>query len=465
MSRTPADRMDSFGQKHWLHAKSGVSVTQSRPRRWKRCLVLALALPAILISAGLGAVTQETNLATATVIATPAMPQPGYLEPAVDPVFRTRFTRVTDPGKPHKSGVVCDRAYCTHRYSSAQAWNADQSLLLIANGCNGACFLDGQTYQPLFSRRMPSACEWHPRDATLMICVHSNRILTWAPRSNTIRPVWESGDYSGFEFGPGAGNPSFDGNRVAVRARDKAGARVVFAVDIAAKQKFPDIRLADLQGENSYATISPSGRYIFLFQELKNGVEQGYVYTVGGEQIQHWTDHHRPGHGDMTIDADGHDVYVGVSKSDPDKYHIIKRRLIDGEVTDLAPYGDGNHVSARNINLPGWVFVSYSSRYFQTVGRTGWAPFYQEVVALKIDGSGEIRRIAQNRNALHDYWSETHASPSPDGTQVIWSSNWGRAGGPVADYVTRLSWPDDPPRDQMSNSQSENRNAKRNTFN
>ena len=167
----------------------------------------------------------------------------------------------------------------------------------------------------------------------------------------------------------------------------------------------------------------------------------------------------------MTIDADGHDVYVGVSKSDPDKYHIIKRRLIDGEVTDLAPYGDGNHVSARNINLPGWVFVSYSSRYFQTVGRTGWAPFYQEVVALKIDGSGEIRRIAQNRNALHDYWSETHASPSPDGTQVIWSSNWGRAGGPVADYVTRLSWPDDPPRDQTSSSQSETGNAKRNTFN
>jgi len=32
------------------------------------------------------------------------------------------------------------------------------------------------------------------------------------------------------------------------------------------------------------------------------------------------------------------------------------------------------------------------------------------------------------------------AGPSPDGSQVIWSSNWGQAGGPVADYVARVSW-------------------------
>ena len=30
-------------------------------------------------------------------------------------------------------GIFCKPAYCAHRYSSSQAWNADQSLL--ANGC------------------------------------------------------------------------------------------------------------------------------------------------------------------------------------------------------------------------------------------------------------------------------------------------------------------------------------------
>jgi hypothetical protein len=146
----------------------------------------------------------------------------------------------------------------------------------------------------------------------------------------------------------------------------------------------------------------------------------------------------------MTIDVDGSDVYVGISKSDPDKFHIIKRRLVDGKVTDLAPYGEGQHASLRNTNLPGWVFLSYGGTYSEVAEQPGWAPFYQEVVALRIDGSGEVRRIAQTRNPKHDYWSETHASPSPDGTQVIWSSNWGKPGEPVADYVTRLSWPNAP---------------------
>jgi hypothetical protein len=144
----------------------------------------------------------------------------------------------------------------------------------------------------------------------------------------------------------------------------------------------------------------------------------------------------------MTIDTDGNDVYVGISKANPDKYHIIKRRLDDGSVTDLAPYGHGQHASIRNINRPGWVFVTYSGTYPNVARQPGSAPLYQEVVALRIDGSGELRRVIQTRNPKYDYWSETHASPSPDGSQIIWSSNWGQPGGPVADYVARLSWPE-----------------------
>ncbi len=433
---------------------------------------LRLLCAALLCAAFTSSADAKDNLATARVIATPEMPQPDYLQPAVDPAFRTRFMRVTDPGEGGPTGVSCDRAYCTHRYSSVQAWNADQSLLLIANGCSGWCFLDGQTYEPQFRRRIPSACEWHPTDPKLMICVHANAVLTWAPQENRIVPIWQSENYISFEFGPGNGNPSHDGTRIALRARTKAGGRVTFAYDLAARRKFPDIDLTLLAGENNHTIISPSGRYIFLFQEPVDGVEQAYVFTVEGRQVQHWTEHHRPGHGDMTIDADGNDVYVGVSKADADKYHIIKRRLKDGEVTQLAPAGDGNHVSARNIRLPGWVFVSYSGQYrdphAEDAPQSGRAPFYREVVAMRIDGSGEIRRIAQTRNVDHDYWSETHASPSPDGSQVIWSSNWGQPGGAVADYVSRLTWPDDSARTSPTtggNHQPETEYVKRSSIN
>jgi hypothetical protein len=106
--------------------------------------------------------------------------------------------------------------------------------------------------------------------------------------------------------------------------------------------------------------------------------------------------------------------------------------------------------------------VSYSGQYSdvqveKSEQPSDKSPFYQEVVALRIDGSGEIRRIAQTRNADHDYWSETHASPSPDGSQVIWSSNWGRAGGAVADYVSRMSWPSDTARTSQTTGTTDQR--------
>ena len=382
------------------------------------------------------------RLSAARVVITPSMPRPGYLQPATDPVFGTSFTRITDPGRTLAAGIVCGAVYCRHRYSSTQAWNADQSLLAINNGCNGFCFLDGHTYQPAFHRPVHNDdCKWHPINPTLLICVYGNEIYTWAPRTNTRTVIYAPSDYAKLQFGPYKGNPSRDGSRVVVRATNAAGALVAFAYDISTRKKYPDIDLAKLDGANGYCGISPSGRYIACFNTRSDETEVAYVFTVDGVELQHWTEHHRPGHGDMAIDEDGSDVYIGISKADPDKWHIIKRRLADGVVTNLTPAGYATHASVRNINRRDWVFLSYEGTYSKVVDSPGWAPFYQEVVALRIDGSGEIRRVGQTRNAKTDYYSETHASPSPDGSQVVWSSNWGEPGGPIADYVSRLSWP------------------------
>lgn len=289
---------------------------------------------------------------------------------------------------------------------------------------------------------MDDDCKWHPTDPALMICVHRNRVYSWEPRTNAKVTIYAPTDYTNLQFGPYKGNLSRDGNRLVIRATNGAGALIAFAYDISARKKYRVIDLGGLPGTNGYCTISPSGRYIGCFQTTDDEIEKAFFFTIDGDQVQHWAEHHRPGHGDMAIDADGKDVYVGISKADPDKWHVIKRRLEDGTVTDLAPAGYGTHSSLRNINRPGWVFVSYEGSYSKVVGSPPrWAPFYQEVVALRIDGSGEIRRIAQTRNAKSDYYSETHASPSPDGSQVVWSSNWGQSGGPVAAYVSRLTWP------------------------
>lgn len=400
-----------------------------------------LAIAGSLLACLAGAASARDDLASARVTPTPAVTEPAYLATVTDPSFSTSFTRVTDPGEEGTHGLPCGPAYCTHRYSSAQAWNADQTLLVIANGCDGLCFLDGRTYQPLFVRASPDECEWHPVDPALMICLAGTTIYRWEPRADRKTIVYAPAGYRHLQFGPYKGNLSHDGRKLVLRAVDRHGALVAFAYDIATRKKYPDINLGRLSGQNGFCSISPSGRYILCAQTTPEGTEQAYVLSTAGIEVQHWTEHHRPAHGDMTIDGDGSDVYVGISKSDPDRFHIIKRRLRDGAVTDLATYGEGTHASLRNTMLPGWVFVTYAGTYEETAAHPAWEQFYQEVVALRIDGSGEIRRIVHTHQAAHDYWSEAHASPSPDGTQVIWSSNWGRPGAPVADYVARIAWP------------------------
>ena len=400
---------------------------------------LAIAGLAGLLAAA-GPQEDTGKLSAAQIIPTPAMSMPGYLQPAIDPAFGTPFTRVTDPGHVLMPGVVCDTTNCTHRYSSAQAWNADQSLLAITMGCSGFCFLDGHSYAPAFHRSGADECEWHPTDPAMMLCVAPSGIYTWTPRTDLKSMPYAPAGYTALQFGPYKGNPSMDGTILVVRAVNPAGAQIAFAYDLARKVKHPDIDLSKLSGTNNFCSISPSGRFVFCFQDMGDERNESYILTVDGAIVGHWTENHRPGHGDMAIDGNGDDVYVGISKSDPDKYHVIKRRLRDGLVTDLVAFGEGQHASIRNINRPGWVFLSYSGAYPKADEHPGWAPFYMEIVALRIDGSGELRRIVHTRSVKSDYRSEAHASPSPDGTQVIWASNWGEAGGPVAAYVARVTW-------------------------
>lgn len=364
---------------------------------------------------------------------------PGYLQWVKDPSSDYPLVRVTNTGAPVGSGQNCGKIYCTHRYSSSQAWNADQTLLLIANGCGGLCFLDGQTYAPLFRRQRGGECEWHPKVPDLMICVAGRSVSLWSPRSNHEDIVYVATAYRALGFGPWKGNPSADGNRIVVRGVNLDGSLEAFVVDLAARRALPKISLADLPGENDACLISPLGTYVVCMQGLPGDIDNAFVYSADGELLQKWTEHHRPGHGDMAVDDDGDEVYVGISKSELDPYQVIKRRLRDGKVLSLAPYGEGSHVSLRATTRPVWAYVSYSGYPAEVASHSDWAPFAQEVVALRLDGSGSFRRIAHTRNAPSDYWSETHASPSPDGSQVIWSSNWGVPGGPVYDFVSRVS--------------------------
>ena len=364
----------------------------------------------------------------------PAIRKPAYLGSYVDPVFGTKVTRITgnpDADIPNINGIWAKVA--RHHYSKDTAWNCDQSLLYLAihQGRPNRLFLDGENYAVRFARhnRPGRDMRWHPQRPDIMVYVRDNAIGYWDVRKDTTEVIATFPGYCEFRIGPGEGNLSIDGRLIVVVGK-KGENRIAFAYDLEKKHKYPDLILNDVRVD--WVSVSASGRYVVLCGRINSERgDQTQVYDLKGSKVTElWEKYGRPSHYDLTIDENGDDIAVGVSKSKPDVGRVIKRRLRDGKVTVLTSGGYAGHTSTRNVRRPGWAYVTYQGR------GSAWPPYWDEVVAVKLDGSMTAERIAHLHTKRIDYLTEAHAVPSPDGKRVLWASNWESANGrPIGTYV------------------------------
>ena len=382
------------------------------------------------------AMAVEPPACDTNTVAIPNVSRPHYLESYTDPVFKTTITRIT--GEPETDIPNVNGKWdmvARHHYSKNSAWNCDQSILLLGrhHGNPRMLFLDGTTYKPLFGRHSSPGTDtrWHPKEPWIMVYVKDNRIGYWDVREDKQRTAAVFPGYSEFRIGPWEGNLSRDGRRIVIDGK-RGEDRIAFAYDLEAEQKHPDVVLNDVTLD--WVSVSASGKYIVLNGRISGQKgDQTQVYDLVGNKVGSlWAEYGRPSHYDLTIDENGDDVAVGVSKTQPDAGRVIKRRLSDGKVTILTVGGYASHTSTRNVYRPGWAYVTYQHR------GPKYPPYWDEVVAVKLDGSLTVERIAHLHTAKTDYLTEAHAVPSPDGNRVLWASDWESASGrPIGTYVAR----------------------------
>lgn len=366
----------------------------------------------------------------------PSIPKPDYMTAYTDPVFKSQVTRVTgDPGTLIKNLDARWDKVARHGYSKESAWNCDQSLLLLRqhHGFPAMIFLDGTNYEPVFGRNNIPGTEarWMPNEPDEMIYVTANIIGRWNVRTETTTIVAEFPGYSDFHIGPWEGNLSLDGNRIAIYAT-KDREKVAFAYDFKTKQKYPDLTFKNFTPD--WVSISASGKYLITNGKFEGDKgDQTQVFNLDGTPVgKPWREYGRPSHFDLTLDQNGADIAVGVSKSKPDTGRVIQRRLSDGEVTILTAGGFAGHTSTRNVQRPDWAYITYQYR------GPNWPPYRDEVVAVKLDGSMTVERIAHLHSKRVDYLTEAHAVPSPDGKRVLWASSWeSEAGRPVGVFIAK----------------------------
>ncbi|WP_412985146.1 hypothetical protein [Pontimicrobium sp. IMCC45349] len=382
--------------------------------------------------------SQEYNLNTSLELfwPAPAQAKPAYLQPIVDQTFGTTITRITGDVGTSIQNIPGQnwRNTARHGYSTRQPWNADESMIYLGKhrnlgGSSGPdLFLDGETYEVIKEADLPSGNEhrWHRSDPDLFWIIRDDEIVTWNVHTDEIIQIMSYSGYSDVDMG-GTGNFTDDGTKVAVSAvRDSDNTLVMFMLDIVNQTKGPDIDISDINSLG-HVSISSLGNYIIIIGTYPSGGDRTKVYTTSGAQVGFWDEYGMPSHYDLATDVNGEEVAVGVSKSNPHKGKLIKRRLSDGLVTELTTGGWPPHTSARALNRPGWVFASTSES-------TNYGPYLREIIAVKLDGS-RIERIAHTRNVLDEYLNETHACPSPSGSRVMFASDWQTNNVPIQGYV------------------------------
>lgn len=216
---------------------------------------------------------------------------------------------------------------------------------------------------------------------------------------------------------------------------------------------FKDIVVYDLQANSEisvmpipqdsitgfdWTSISPLGNYVVVdYADETTGRYHG-VEVYDRNMNFMWQKPLGAGHSDLGIDAGGNEMLVmDVYNADSNKTYIKKFRLSDGQETTLLEVSQffDLHISLRNEQRREWCFIStfdYTGRL--TDDSLSWLPFEDEVFALKLDGSGDVQRIAHHHSRRFSpstpdpdnsvYWAEPHATVSRNGDRIIFGSNW-----------------------------------------
>lgn len=323
----------------------------------------------------------------------PSLSRPGYLQPVIDPVFGAKINRISDD-----SMGLASAGYMQHHYSKDQPWNHDMTLIKLANT---RVILDAKTYQIFKKPSGKGETRWSTVDPNIMFYTRGNQFRKWNVRSDadTLLHTFPEGNIS---IGSNEGNISMGDKSVVLNVDT-----LVIVYDIA-----NDVVIAkkDL-GPIDWATMSQSGNYVVSRPGSSSlGV---VVYDLNLNLLRKIFD--KGAHGDVGYDAAGNEVFVQMCP-------VQMSRLDTGQVTSLGINMCG-HLSTRNYQRLGWASVTDGSSN-------------GEVLAIKLDGSKTVERFAHGRTSAANYDAQAKGVFSPDGSKVMWNSDWGS--GTVYAYVAEM---------------------------
>jgi hypothetical protein len=374
----------------------------------------------------------------------PTVQRPAKGESVMDNVFGTKITRI------NKIGTAIAN------YPKVQSWNQDMTLLRIGNRIYDGNTLtetditEGKTnseaYNTLCSRSS-DYFRWSNRVPDRFFVMNSSfQFIQGQINGNSVdcsNVLDNFNEYEEVHIGPHEGNIDYNDKFVVFAAKkpdDDTFYIILFDITDATRvwTKTIDDNKWELDDAGrwdptfiDWISISPSGRYIVTNENDKAESQEGlYRYNISftdARKLQYefqGTLYSEGGHADLGFDMDNNEVLVqfmtglGVHSFNLDNPDELGKKLL------ISAYG-GGHVSCRNTKRRGWCYV--------TTHQDG----YKRVFALKLDGTSNETVQNFSQSHIHSDYPETYGAPSPDGTKIIFNSNWDNENGEVDTYLAK----------------------------
>lgn len=365
----------------------------------------------------------ETKLAFKALPA--GIARPDYLIPVTDPTFGTEVTRIGDIVK-----FGTSKPY--HHYAKDQPWNSDGSLIMMEGW--PAQILDGNTYRRIRTIN-PSGDHhvWANTNPEIIYGASGNKFESQSAITGVKTTLHTFTEYTTISLGDWEGNISNDDRYAALRC-SKSGTNYVAVYDIMKDSILTTMNIGAIMPNN--ITMSQSGKYVAIQWGVDGtGSQQGITIHNTNDlsfvrQVAPWGGTHY----DLGYDTQGNEVSCHIVNS----RGIMAVRLDNGAITQVTTDAQMSwtpHISCRNLNRPGWLYLTeFAASYAEPT-----KPNYQQIFAVRIDGSGTINAFAHvHHSTVEDYDRSPFGVPNRDGSRVMFRSDWDNGSGEIDSYVATM---------------------------
>jgi hypothetical protein len=370
--------------------------------------------------------------ALAQVTTTGVEPAPNYdsfIPPSagetyIDPVFGSTIKRVSNAlSTPNASGSG-NLTWIENEYATMSAFTTDNSRFILIHESYFALY-DGSS--GLYMHDLPleisasSEPRWSRKDNVTLYYHLGNQLKSYNVATGGTTVVHTFSEYSAIS-GNGEMDISLDGDHFVYVGDNE----FVFVYQISTDQKFAVFDAGSRSFDSVYITPKnnvilswyTSGTARYTGQELFD-INMNFLRQVG----------HADGHKDVTNDTNGDEVLIWTNSDDPQPIAncnngIVKIRLADASETCLLQldWSLAVHISAPDGN--GTVFVDTEAPANPNPGSSAWVPYANEVLQVKLDGSGATRWGQHRSRPINSYNWEPKLSTSRDGTRLLYASNF-----------------------------------------